>query len=312
MSRPVILAAVVVSVTVLAPFTTPGPADTPLAGLESGPDEPSVGPPNPAWAAFAYPVTEDLEAGDVNIEITFTWQDPKAGDGRLMWTCAYAGGDPMDRPPYPAKSGCRFQSRDRAYEATVRSGDRSVHVGHADPVCSAVACHGDEIRRTFSLKDWLQDGNVYDDHRRVGEDTAYFLVTVGSRPPDDVDVEVNADGTNVTARYGSHAETFTYFRKDFEAAAYVEAGTPYHGPYYQHGNATLETALLDDPSRQVAFWYWWGPWWYPNGTSMEHIMTPVVSDQIGRWQFADEGGLGRHGQDLPMLVGSVVDLPDPD
>lgn len=263
------------------------------------------------WQRFTFPITDGLEAGDVRIEVTYTWNDPEAGDGRQRWGCQYFGSDPRDEIPFPSSLTCSGGRHDQALDTHAEVEGQSIHVAPTYPWCEADLCYPETMTSTFRLADLLEEWH-FDAFREHDSGPAYLLLMSGGLGPDAVRAIVEADGIEVTVDSGSVEDTFTFYEDDFRHEVHVRAEVP--GVSYRQGDSVLETALLDDSDRYVALRYIHGPWSYPDGSEPSFPVPLAVSDGTGSWRFVlpEDESLHLRADEPPLVMGTVLDLPASD
>lgn len=271
-----------------------------------------------SWVAFAFRVTPDLEPEDIEIEVTYIWdENPGARDRTQRWFSTYYGPAVLGENPYPRSGYMVDRSswhEDGVLEVEARAAGEGVQLAEPYPMYDDMCCSGTRTTLTFAMH---QHDNPFDPDRLPQDDPTLHLVLAAGGPV--LQVEVEARWTNTTLNWtaGEFEDIFTYFRGDYESPLYARADvTPGWNPY-MHSGAVLDVEIVRD-DRPVLFWYahrpdaWTGTsfdagWERPDGSTVARPFFPIeATDQAGIWTYWLEGGRG-NSADKPVLYGTVFE-----
>lgn len=182
------------------------------------------------WIDFAWPVTEDLDPGDVRINVTVVWRERPMEDRTQFWANAYLG------PRYNATHGRapavlkhmgegERHMRDGVVEAHVEAAGQDAGVAAPEPVCTN-RCFGNRTGFVARSEGMAEAIRVYHWMRKkYDRPVAHFFVATGGMTPDRLEVDAEWNGTVVTWRVGDPADVDTYYQEDFEHETYADVGT---------------------------------------------------------------------------------------
>lgn len=181
------------------------------------------------WIDFAWPVTEDLDPEDVQINVTVVWGERPYEDRTQFWANAYLGPryDAL-RGPAPATlmhmGGERYM-RDGVIEAHIEAAGQDASTAIPEPVCTN-RCWGNQTRFVVRVAETVQERRMYHWMRVVYDrPVVHFFVATGGMEPERLVIDAAWNGTTVTWAVGDPTDVATYYQEDFEHKTYAEVGT---------------------------------------------------------------------------------------